>query len=133
MKARSQLLLAIDAAINLLLGLLLLVFPAALLPLLGLPPVDTHFYPSILGAVIFGIGVALCLQLRRRGSGTTGLRVEGAIAINFCGAGALVAWLLFGRLSIPMRGHITLWTVAIAVLAIGVAETATALRQPERG
>jgi hypothetical protein len=123
MKAKHKILLAIDGAINLALGLLLLLFPAGILALFGLPPTDTYFYASILGAVIFGIGIALLLELWGASKGIRGLGLGGAIVINFCGAGALVAWLLFGHFNIPIRGHVTLWAVAIVVLGIGFAET----------
>ena len=123
MKAKHKILLAIDGAINLALGLLLLLFPAGILALFGLPPTDTYFYASILGAVIFGIGIALLLELWGASKGIRGLGLGGAIVINFCGAGALVLWLLFGHFNIPIRGHVTLWAVAIVVLGIGFAET----------
>jgi hypothetical protein len=124
MKTKHKILLAIDGAVNLVLGLLLLLFPAGVLVFFGLPPTDTYFYASILGAVIFGIGIALLIELWGAGRGIRSLGLGGAIVINFCGAGALVAWLLFGHFSIPLRGHVTLWAVAILVLGIGFAETA---------
>jgi len=114
------------------LGFLLLLFPAGILELFGLPLTDTYFYTSILGAVIFGIGIALLLELAGVGRGIRGLGLGGAIVINFWGAGVLVAWLLFGHLSIPIRGHVTLWTVAILVLAIGFIETAAGIWKYEK-
>ena len=124
MKAKHKILLAIDGAVNLALGLLLLFFPAEILALFYLPPTVTYFYASILGAVICGIGIALLLELFGTGRGIRGLSLGGAIVINFSGAGVLVAWLLFGHLDIPLRGHVSLWAVAIVVLAISFAETA---------
>ena len=56
MNFKHKVLLFIDGIVNLLLGVILLFFPAGLLDLLGLPPTNTYFYASILGAVIFGIG-----------------------------------------------------------------------------
>ncbi|MFC1581166.1 hypothetical protein ACFL4N_09710 [Thermodesulfobacteriota bacterium] len=123
MKANHKILLAIDGVVNLALGILLLLFPAGILTLFGLPPTDTYFYASILGAVILGIGIALLLELWGFGRGIRGLGLGGAIVINFCGSGALLAWLLFSHFNIPMRGHIILWAVAVMVLGIGVAET----------
>lgn len=123
MKAKHEILLVIDGVVNLALGVLLLLFPAGILALFGLPPTDTYFYASILGAVIFGIGIALLLELWGFGKGIRGLGLGGAIAINFCGSGALIAWLVFSHLNIPMRGLIILWAVAIIVFGIGVAET----------
>ncbi len=117
--------LAVDAAVNLILGVLLLLFPTGLVELLGMPPASPTFYASILGAVIFGIGIALAVQLRGAPHGASGLGLAGAIAINLCGGGALVAWLLFGHLAIPARGVVILWSVAVLVLGIGVVELAS--------
>jgi hypothetical protein len=125
MKPKHRALLALDAFVNLFLGVLLLLFPAGILELLGLPPTDTFFYATILGAVILGIGVALCVELWGAPRGVRGLGLGGAIAINLCGAGVLLLWLLFGGLDLPLRGQVTLWVVALAVLGIGIAELAT--------
>jgi hypothetical protein len=40
---------------NLLLGILLLLFPLGIAELVGAPLPKTHFYPTVLGAVIFGM------------------------------------------------------------------------------
>lgn len=122
MKKKVQLLLAADAIINLLLGLLLLLLPAGLLEALGLPPTSTYFYISILGGVIFGIGVALGLELRVGSKDIRGLGLGGAIAINLCGGSVLLFWLVFGNLDLHLRGQLTLWVVAILVLGIGLVE-----------
>jgi hypothetical protein len=92
--------------------------------LLGLPPTNTYFYATILGGVILGIGVALCLEWWGAPRGVRGLGLGGAIAINVCGAGVLLFWLVLDDLVIPLRGRIALWVVAIGVLGIGVAEIA---------
>ena len=122
MKKKVQLLLAADAIINLLLGLLLLLLPAGLLEALGLPPTDTFFYTSILGGVIFGIGVALSLERWGTPIVIRGLGLGGAIVINLCGSGTLLFWLIVGNLDLPLRGLVTLWIVAILVLGIGLVE-----------
>jgi hypothetical protein len=122
MRSKHTVLLTIDAVVNLLLGAILLFFPAGLMDFLGLPETDTFFYPSILGAVIFGIGIALLLELVGGGMNARGLGLDGAIAINLCGDGALMVWLLAVPLKMPLRGKIVLWSVAVLVLAIGVAE-----------
>jgi hypothetical protein len=115
-------LLMIDAVVNLALGILLLLFPAGIGRLLGAPPTDTNFYASILGAVLFGIGSALLLERFGAKRNIRGLGLEGAIAINFCGAGVLLLWLLLVPFDIPVRGKIILWAIAISVMAIGVVE-----------
>ena len=126
-----RLLLAIDGAVNLLLGVLLLLFPAGVLELLGLPPADHHFYTTILGAVILGIGIALLIELRWAKDGISGLGLAGAIAINLCGGGVLLAWLVLSPFELPLRGHIVLWIVAVVVLGIGIVELASRSWQGE--
>ena len=124
MNMKHRLLLASDAIINLLLGILLFLFPAGVVDFLGLPPTNTHFYPTILGGVIFGIGIALGVELFFYPK-IRGLDLAGAITINFSGGFVLLYWLLFTQLEIPLRGTITLWVVAILVLGIGIVEVVT--------
>jgi len=115
---RRPLLLA-DALINLLLGALLLVYPKWLAEALGMPEVASTFFPNILGGVLFGIGIALLIAHR---GGGQGLGLDGAIAINLCGAGVVVGWLLLAPHAIPARGKITLWIIALLVIGIGLGE-----------
>jgi hypothetical protein len=122
MKITIKHLLVIDGVVNLLLGVLLLLFPFGTASLLGVPVPNTHFYPTILGAVIFGIGLALLIEVGGQPYGIRGLGIAGAIAINFCGAGILILWLLFTPLSLPLRGYIVLWTIVSIVLIIGIVE-----------
>ena len=122
MDARHRRLLVIDAAVNLLLGLFLLLFPFGIAAWLGAPTAASAFYPSILGGVLFGIGLALLMEARRHGQGPRGLGMAGAICINFCGAGVLAAWLLISPPNVPLRGQILLWSIAIGVLTIGLVE-----------
>jgi len=126
----SKSLLSIDGIVNLVLGVLLLLFPSGIVDLLGLPPTNTNFYPGILGAVLFGIGVALLIERYGVSKNVRGLGLGGAIAINLCGAGVLLVWLLMGDLSIPLRGHIVLWLVAVIVIGVGIAEI---IAKPWRG
>lgn len=118
---RSKLLL-MDSLINLVLGLLLATFPDSVVQLLCVPTTDTKFYPSILGAVLLGIGLALLIEFCRKSSQSPGLGLNGAIAINMCGAFVLAGWLLSGKLDIPMRGQVFLWAVAIGLAAISGSE-----------
>ena len=53
METKDKTLLFIDGIVNLLLGILLLLFPLGIAELVGAPLPHTHFYPTILGAVIF--------------------------------------------------------------------------------
>jgi hypothetical protein len=125
MRSTSKILLIIDCVVNLLLGMLLLLFPTGIIDLLGLPETNTNFYPCILGAVIFGIGLALFAELIEYEKNFRGLGLGGAILINLAGSIVLIIWLLFGSLSIPLRGQIILWTVGLVVLFIGIVEIVT--------
>ena len=122
MKKTIKKLLVIDGIVNLLLGVLLLLFPLGIAPSLGVPVPDTHFYPTILGAVLLGIGIALLMDVYGQPRGIRGLGIAGAISINFCGAGVLTVWLIFAPLGLPLRGYVVLWAIAIVVFAIGFVE-----------
>ena len=112
-------LLLADALVNLLLGALLLFYPQWLVEALGMPVVATTFFPNVLGGVLFGIGLALFIAYR---GGAQGLGLDGAIAINLCGAGVVVGWLVIAPHAIPPRGKITLWIIAVVVIGIGLVE-----------
>jgi hypothetical protein len=114
-------LLIADALVNLLLGVLLVFFPSGLVRALGIPNATPAFYAGILGAVLFGIGLALLLEAYGPVRGL-GLGLAGAILINICGAIVLAGWLLFGGLVIPLRGVIFLWSVVLVLGAISALE-----------
>ena len=121
--------LLIDAAINLLLGILLLAFSPGVVDLLGVPPSDNSFYPTILGGVLVGIAVALTIEALRKEPGTfTGLGLTGAISINICGGIVLFLWLLFGDLDLPVKGLIFLWALDFILLFISSIELFITLR-----
>jgi hypothetical protein len=122
MGKKHALLLTIDGIINLVLGMLLLLFPLGMAELLGVPQSKVNFYPTILGAVIFGIGIALLIERYGHTRNIRGLGLGGAIAINLCGALALFVWLMSTPFDIPLRGHVILWSVAIIVLVVGIVE-----------
>ena len=103
-------------------GVLLATFPKSVVDLLGVPDTDTTFYPSILGGVLIGIGIALVIEYRRRPGKPAGLGQYGAVAINLCGALFLVGWLLSGRLESPLRGLVFLWGLAAVLVAISLVE-----------
>ena len=121
---KSSTLLLLDAAINLAVGILLVTFSKFVVDLLGVPDANVAFYPSILGAVLIGIGVALVIEYFRRPAWPAGLGLYGAVAINLCGAFFLAGWLLVGRLDIPMRGLVFLWTVTAILIVTSLAELA---------
>ena len=101
---KQNVVLAVDAAINIVLGVLLIAFPRPLVDALGVPASQSAFYPSILGAVLLGIGIALVIQIARC-ERPDGLGLWGAVAINLCGGFLLAAWLLWGDLHIPSCGR----------------------------
>jgi hypothetical protein len=123
--AKKNLLLMVDGIVNLALGILLVLFPAQLMVVFDLPKVETFFYVNILGAVLFGIGIALLMEYFAGEKGITGLGIGGAIVINLCGGGVLTLWLLFGNLELSKGGEIFLWSIAIIVLGIAIAELVT--------
>jgi hypothetical protein len=115
-------LLKADAAINLILGILLMAFPAKMINALGVPMADPSFYATILGGVLFGIGLALLLECYRKSDRFAGLGLGGAIAINLCGGLVLAVWLLSNKLSLPLRGQIFLWSLVLLLVGISVLE-----------
>jgi hypothetical protein len=122
MGKKHEILLTIDGIINLALGILLLLFPVGMDEMVGVPKSPMNFYPTILGAVIFGIGIALLIERYGFSRNVRGLGLGGAIAINVCGAIALLIWLLCFPLDIPLRGYVLLWSIAIVVLFVGIVE-----------
>jgi protein-S-isoprenylcysteine O-methyltransferase Ste14 len=78
--------LIIDAVINLILGVLLLLlvpFPEQLPRVLGVPKAANPFYPSVFGAVLLGIGIALLIEIfRTNPQQLVGLGLGSAVAIN---------------------------------------------------
>ncbi len=119
---KHRMLLLIDAGINLALGILLLLFPIGMAAFFGVPEAETNFYPSLLGAVLFGIGIALLVDLYGTKHNIRGLGLGGAIVINFIAAVVLLLWLVLVPLGIPLRGLLLLWLIALFVLIIGFAE-----------
>jgi hypothetical protein len=119
----NNLLLKIDAVINLLLGTFLGLFPGPTITTLGLPSTESYFYVSILGAVLFGIGIALFVQVRNSGQG---LGLSGAIAINMCGGLCLAVWLLFGSVSATGLGMAIMWALVLVLVGISAFEMLSA-------
>jgi len=93
-KTQHEVLLTIDGIVNLVLGILLLLVPLGTAEILGVPRSNLDFYPTILGGVILGIGIALLIERYGYSRNVRGLGLGGAIAINFCGATVLLVWLI---------------------------------------
>ena len=125
MERKHEILLTIDGIVNLTLGVLLLLFPIGIPEILGIPVSNIHFYPTILGGVIFGIGIALFIERYGSLRNIRGLGLGGAIAINICGALVLLVWLLIDPFDLPIRGYVILWFIAVLVLLIGIGEIVT--------
>ena len=121
--------LFVDALINLLIGVLLLAFRPGLVGFLGIPHAAQPFYPTVLGAVLTGIGFALLLECYRGPNGPVGLGLGGAIAINLCAGLVLASWLASGMLMIPARGQVILWSLVIIAVVISAIELYVHLRR----
>lgn len=115
-------LLRIDAIVNLLLGGLLIAFPRPLVTALGIPTATPAFYPSLLGAVLLGIGIALALEASNRTSRTKGLGLRGAVAINLSAGLVLAGWLLWGSLALPLWGQLLLWSLVALLIGLSTLE-----------
>ena len=127
-----KLLLMIDSVINLLLGSVLLLFPPVIVRFLGVPATETTFYPSVFGAVLIGIGIALLLDLSQGEDHGDGLGLRGAVAINLCGGFAVIAWLLLGNLDLPLRGEVFLWGLSVVLVGLSTVEFAAQGRRKRR-
>jgi len=124
-------LLAVDALINYALGILCLLYAFVAKPL-GVPLAESSFYPNILGAVFFGIGIALTIECFKKHGKCTGLGIGGAVAINLSGGIVLIFWLIFGNLNIPFRGYVFLWMLAFILIFISSIELAVHIKKLNR-
>jgi hypothetical protein len=122
MKKADKILLVIDSVVNIVIGIILLCFPLGIGDYLELPKSDNNFYPTILGALTFGIGIALFIEYKYSDNGKRGLGIEGAIIINLIASSVLIIFLVFGNLNISLLGSAILWFVGILVFAIGLFE-----------
>lgn len=96
-------------------------FSESVVGFFGLPASDTKFYPTILGAVVFGIGIALTIEYKRKDK-FIGLGLGGAISINLVGSIVLFYWLIGGNLDIPIQGTIILWSLDLILIGISLFE-----------
>jgi len=118
---KATITLIIDAIINYALGILCILYPFVA-ETVGVPIVENSFYPTILGAVLFGIGIALTVECYRKQKGMVGLGLGGAVAINLSGGFVLILWLIFGDLIIPLRGYLFLLSLAVILVGISLIE-----------
>jgi hypothetical protein len=123
--------LSIDALVNLILAILLLLFSPKMADFFGIPSANINFYPNILGAVLFGITIALIIEAFRNPSNNNkaGLGLVGAICINLSGGFVLFLWLVFGNMSLPLKGNIFLWSLDLLLLLISSIELFNILKK----
>lgn len=115
--------LLIDALINFVIGVLLLIFSPAIVSWLGVPSSSTNFYPNILGAIFIGITIALLIgAIGKKNNSTEGLGLLGAISINLCGGTMLALWLIFGDIKIPAKSFIILWMLVTILIIVSLIE-----------
>lgn len=118
----TTILLAIDSLINLSLGVSLVLFPKAIVREFGMPEPKEPFYSSLLGAVLFGIGVALAMETFSATVPLSGLGLHGAVVINLLAAIALTVWLVSRGATIPRRGCILLWGLNVILVGLSCVE-----------
>ena len=126
---RRSTLLELDGAGNLLLGVVFLAFPAWVSNLLGLPGGESRFYPTVLGAILFGIGVALLLERFRGSRNFTGLGLAGALTINLSFGLALAVWLLSTSVNLTAVGTILMWSLVVILAGISGIELLTEMKE----
>ena len=115
-------LLTIDGIINLALGILLIGYPVSVARALGLPADGESFFANVLGAILFGVGVALLIERLRPPLRMVGLGLGGAVAINLSGGVVLAAWLLGGSLDLTALGQVTLWALVALLVGLSAVE-----------
>jgi len=118
---QGKILILVDSIINVFLGIVLLSYSEQVVKLFGLPTTDIYFYPNILGAVLFGIGIALFIEYKRKDE-FIGLGLGGAISINMMGGIVLFLWLVIGKLTIPVQGMIILWVLDLLLIGLSSLE-----------
>ena len=118
----KHMVLIIDAIINFVLGIVLIVYPIQLIRFLGIPEAMSPFYPSLLGAVLCGIALALVIEYYRSPTGLVGLGLGGAVVINICGAFILIVMMVRHAVHMPLQGHLFLWILVVVLIFISAIE-----------
>lgn len=115
----KHLVLIIDAIINFVLGIFLIIYPIQLIRFLGIPEAISPFYPSVLGAVLCGIALALVIEYYRS---PAGLGLGGAVVINICGAFILIVMMVRHAVHMPFQGYLFLWILVVVLIFVSVIE-----------
>ncbi len=126
---RRSTLLELDGVGNLLLGVVFLLFPGWISELLGLPGGQSRFYPTVLGAILFGIGVALLIERFRGPRSFGGLGLAGALSINLSFGLALAGWLLATGVELTVPGTLLLWGLVVILIGIGGVELVAEMKR----
>ena len=109
-------LLWLELVTKLAVGLVLAVIPRTAITVLGLPKVDTVFWPRLLGAVLIGISAATFMDTTVRLG--HGLALGGSFVINVAMAGGLASMLFLKQGPVTRRGRVVVWALILALMAL---------------
>jgi hypothetical protein len=113
----------VNTIIYLLAGAALALFPTQFFDFLPLQPGIHLFFLSILGVLVFGLGLALMIErFRSTHDRITGLGLGGLIVINSCASLAIFLWLLSRSLDLAAIELSIIWTVLAALVIITIFE-----------
>ena len=108
------------------LALLLLGMPQFVIKVIGWPPVETTFWPRLVGAILAGIALATLTTLAgwtKDGVGS-GIGLAAEIVINLTVAFVLLSILSLGPVHPTKRGAIFTGCLAIALVVLALVEVA---------
>jgi hypothetical protein len=117
-----QQLLWIETLLKLSAGMLLALAPRATIRALGLPRIETGFWPRLLGALL--IGLAASTFIEGRSPGSHGMGLAGCVIVNFSGASMIAALLVLDAGPASARGRAVTWTLVILLILLCVLEIA---------
>lgn len=118
-----QTILWFEVAVKAVAGLLLFVAPITLSRLAGFARTESGFWPRLAGALLAGIAMAVFAGLAFPAA-HGGLGPAGLIAINLCGAVALIGPLILGKAAPTRRGRLFILATALTLLTLAFAEIA---------
>lgn len=119
-------LLTIELLFHAQLALLLLTMPQFVIKVIGWPPVETTFWPRLVGAILAGIALATLTTLvgwTKDGAGS-GIGLAAEIVINLTVAFVLFSILSLGPAHPTKRGAIFTGFLATALVVLALVEVA---------
>jgi hypothetical protein len=119
----AALLMRVEVALLIGLGLFLVALPTFTIRLLGMPPAPP-FWPRLLGSTWLGLALAILAQDLRWTA--TGLGLGGVIAVNLVTGFALISMLAIGAPMPTRRGRLLAWLLAALFTALGFTQIAFA-------